>query len=366
MRSIRVSLIVVLFALTTRGALALGLSDYGHLLYEEDYNTHDLYVEDSKHNTFFRLNYRSWYDPSNEVVVIYMHGLQSNSQWNIPTFEYLYNTAGCNVYALDRRYSGLSEPIPGFSDPLPGQPSKLPGDYREYAHISNYRQWLDDLHQLVLLARSENPGKPVHMMGNSFGARMVLGYAINYPDYVDGLILSGPGTHMKVGLTPAELMLTFTNYWILIDTPLRDEWFTRDPEKLSFIENDRLAVRRATANFYKQGELLNMYNLQRLHEIQIPALIIAAANDDIIVVEGENPPSIRSGLYGGMVRSPVRRLVIYDEGEHFLYFEGDLGEQTKRIFETELGAPENFTSEVVQGAVKQDVVDEIADWIRSF
>lgn len=58
--------------------------------------------------------------------------------------------------------------------------------------IENYDSVVDDLHQLDLRAREENPGLPVVLIGHSMGGLIALRYAQEYADSLAALVLSGP------------------------------------------------------------------------------------------------------------------------------------------------------------------------------
>ncbi|MFO1428677.1 MAG: alpha/beta fold hydrolase [Candidatus Competibacteraceae bacterium] len=282
------ALVGVMLAILCQTALASSL-------YDIYYHINNLFIQGSKHGTAVRINYRKWFDPNAVAVIVYVHGIESHSQWFNEAGDYL-ASRGYNVYAPDRRGSGLSDGQRG--------------------HIQNSFQWLDDLDKMIDLAHRENPNKPIHLLANSFGARIAIGYAIDHPSKISSLILSGPGTHMQLSLPPELLNTVITGYWEYLPIPIEDALFTDDPEKQAFMAQDQLKLKEVTANLYKMGELLNVVNLTppNLKRLTIPVLVLLATEDKII-----DPAGVISGFYNRLQTN--KKLVTYDHVEHFLFFE---------------------------------------------
>ena len=122
-------------------------------LYNVNYHTHTLDVKDFYARPgspdYLKLNYREWFNPYARDVLVYVHGMQSHSQWFNEAGDEL-AARGLNVYAVDRRGSGLSQGKRG--------------------HVDTPFQWIADLAQFIGFVHSKNPGKRVHLMGNPPGA----------------------------------------------------------------------------------------------------------------------------------------------------------------------------------------------------
>lgn len=276
-----------------------------------DYRTYCSIIDDNSPPFFIEFNYREWFDEEASDVIVYVAGLQSHSQWFNDTGDY-FADIDYNVYAWDRRGSGLSSGRRG--------------------HIHTAFQWISDLDKMINVARAENPGKPLHLMANSFGVRIAMSYAAAFPHKVDSLILMAPGTHMQVSLPPEQVIESLFRYRKYYPTPLRDELFTDDPEKLAFMAQDELGLREVTANVFKMGEVLNTGNLliQNMRRITLPVLVLLSNEDKII-----DPPAVISGLYDRL--ETHKKLITYDNVEHFLLFEDS----------------------------RQQVLDDITEWIDS-
>ena len=268
-------------------------------LYDVGYRTHKLVVQDPYappgDPEHLKLNYREWFSPSASDVLVYVHGVQNHSQWFNESGDEL-AARGFNVYAVDRRGSGLSQ--------------------GKRAHVHTPFQWVSDLAQMISFVRGKNPGKRVHLMGNSFGGRLVMTYAGAFPETIDSLILETPTSHGQISLAPEEMIELQFHVLKYYDTPLHDDLFTDDQEKLAFMAQDKLAVHQITANFYKMEILMNAGNLQpqSLARLTMPVLVLLAKDDRVV-----DTPGVIAGVYERLQGS--KKLVIYDGVEHYLQFE---------------------------------------------
>ena len=206
----------------------------------------------------------AWRHPSPVAALVMLHGLQSHAQWFAEAADGLFER-GLSVYALERRGSGSS---PGRS-----------GD------IDDYGTWFDEVGRLVDLARREQPGIPVHLLGHCFGANIALGAALERPDVVASLIMLTPGFHVLADYSPAEKVQIAAAGVAApqrrFPVPLEDELFTRDPDVLAWIEADSLGSRTLSARCLLQTGRMMATLRRRLGELAVPLLVIEAAHDRI-------------------------------------------------------------------------------------
>ena len=116
-------------------------------------------------------------------VVVIVHGAAEHQG----RYDYItkrLNDAGYTVYRLDHRGHGRSA-APYVKNAVPR------------AHIDNWHSLIADVHQLVGIAKSENPGKKSFLIGHSMGAMAVQSYGIEYPGDVDGIVSNGGGIFMN-------------------------------------------------------------------------------------------------------------------------------------------------------------------------
>lgn len=83
--------------------------------------------------------------------------------------------AGFVVYAADHRGHGLTSGMSGLGDFGPGGAPAC----------------ISDMAELSKLARAENPGLPLFLMGHSMGAIFSQAYMAEHAALIDGLVLSG-------------------------------------------------------------------------------------------------------------------------------------------------------------------------------
>jgi lysophospholipase len=114
-----------------------------------------------------------------KAVVVIVHGLCEHlGRYDYITAKLL--GRNFSVYRFDHRGHGKSE-----------------GDRVFY---SNYNELIDDVNVIVDMAKSENPGLPVFLIGHSMGGYGVACYGTKYPGKVNGIVISGGLTRDNKGL----------------------------------------------------------------------------------------------------------------------------------------------------------------------
>ena len=247
-----------------------------------------------------QLHFRHW-PATGEArgVVVALHGIQSHSGW----YEYSSQQmaeAGFEVYFADRRGAGLN----GF----------------RRGHADHGSRLLNDVRQLVRLARREHPGVPLSLLGLSWGGKIAAAVASTSPESVDCLVLLYPGLAPQIRPTWWQtLQLKFARHHDVrhksVTIPLEDPGLlTSDPENQDFINNDSLTLRRVTSGFLNAGRDLDQIVRKHAGRIHHPTLLMLAGRDQII----DNSKTKQ------MARSfSTRNLttVCYPDAQHTLEFE---------------------------------------------
>src|SRR5262245_60743125 len=101
------------------------------------------------------------------AVVVIVHGFNSHSGQYLWVAEQLLS-AGLAVYALDLRGRGRSD--------------------GERYYVQKFGDYTADVHALVTIAKSKNPGLPVFLLGHSAGGVVATSYVLDHPTEVRGLI----------------------------------------------------------------------------------------------------------------------------------------------------------------------------------
>ncbi len=246
------------------------------------------------------LYYRHWPAASPRGVVVAVHGIQSHSGWYVGTCGAL-AAAGYETAFLDRRGSGLNKASRG--------------------DIADWRIFADDLGEFVDDARRRRAGLPVHLVAISWGAKLAVAACVRRPEIADSLVLMNPGLVSRVDVSFADKLRTAlalaTHPTKLFDVPLADaRLFTDNPERIAFIEQDRLALRRVTARFLYQSRRLDRFVHRFAAELRVPALMMLAGRDRIV-------DNARTRTLFERFASRPKEVMMYSGAAHTLEFEPD-------------------------------------------
>ena len=236
---------------------------------------------------------RSW-QPEGSVrgIMILVHGFNSHSgyfAWPAEQFA----GDGFAVYALDHRGRGKSE--------------------GERWYVEKFSDYLGDVDKLVGIARSENPGVPVYMLGHSVGGVITSSYVFEHQQEIEGFICESWA--YDVGL-PNLVQLAFEGVARLAPHlplySLKNEIFSRDPIVVAQMDNDPL-IKNEKQPAETASEVLKA--AARLKEnmpnIKVPVFIIHGTDDKATLPRG-------SQYFYDNVGSEDKTLKLYEGGYHDL------------------------------------------------
>jgi alpha-beta hydrolase superfamily lysophospholipase len=236
---------------------------------------------------------RSW-RPATAVrgIVILIHGFNSHSgymAWPAEQFA----AAGFAAYALDHRGRGKSE--------------------GERFYVEKFSDWLEDVDTLVGIARSENPGLPVYVLGHSVGGVIASSYVFEHQSEIAGLICESFA--FDVGLPQlVQLALEGASY-LLPHLPvysLKNEIFSRDPAVLAEMNNDPLIANEKQPAETASEVLKAAARLKdNMPKFTVPVFIIHGTDDKATRPEG-------SQYFYDNVGSKDKTLKLYEGGYHDL------------------------------------------------
>ena len=206
-------------------------------------------------------------EPGNGVAVVYLHGIESHAGWFGLAAERL-RARGYDVFALDRRGSGVNQASRGF----------VPG------HADDWRMLVEDVHAFVEPLRARYGG--VFLAGLSWGGKLAVAYGLEHPGAVDGLVLITPGLVAKVDPPLADKLKIVAGAALRptarVPTPIEPPMFTTTPRYLDYIENDPLRLTSATAGFFWETRRLDRHIDANVAALRLPALLLLAGRDRII------------------------------------------------------------------------------------
>lgn len=251
---------------------------------------------------------QSWRpDKPPRAVVVLVHGLKDHSsRYRDLGIHLAYR--GVAVYAFDLRGHGYSE---GVRD-----------------HIDSLDNAVTDVEALVTLVRDRQPGKPIYLVGQGFGASLAAVYAARKADPkspVAGLVLSAPPLRgnvkrsERVG-TRAAAIFSPRTHQLEIDLA---KW-SSDPSVVAAWRTDPLVYDgQPTAS--TAGEVLRASDelQKRAGELKLPLLVmfgsadvVASADQGKALVEHAGATDknfqLYEGLFHDLFREPRRSEVIGD------------------------------------------------------
>ena len=155
-------------------------------------------------------------------------------------------------------------------------------------HVDDFARYHDQVVSHISFARET--GKPVVLLGHSFGGNVALGYALSDRPAPDLLVLSAPaiagGAAWQKALAPVIARMAPT---MAVPNMLDGDLLSRDPAVAEAYFADPLVVTKSSAKFgallFEQFELLN----ERLGDLDIPTLVIHGGDDKVVPTRSSEP-----------------------------------------------------------------------------
>lgn len=211
---------------------------------------------------------RSWQAQGTpRAVMILVHGFNAHSGYMKWPGEQL-SANGFACYALDLRGRGNSE--------------------GERFYVEEFSDYLGDVHKLVEIARSENPGLPVYVLGHSAGGVIATSYVYEHQEDISGLVCESFA--FDVGLPHlVQLALQGVGYLAphLHVFSLNNADFSRDPAHVERMNNDPLIAKESqpaetASEMLKAAERLK----ENMPNFNVPVFIIHGTEDKATRPEG--------------------------------------------------------------------------------
>lgn len=178
--------------------------------------------------------------------------------------------SGIVVYANDHRGHGRTAPDAGAL-----------GDFGP----AGFAALASDMAKLTDIARAENPGKPLVLLGHSMGSFALQLYLLDHSRKIDGAVLSGSAALdcPAAGMNTGQGLKSFS---AAIENPRTEfDWLSRDPKEVDKYIADPLcgfsATETSQANMF--AALMRTFDPQALKAIRgdLPLYIFAGDRDPV-------------------------------------------------------------------------------------
>ncbi len=211
---------------------------------------------------------RSWTPsgPARAVVAI-CHGVKSHGGYYVWAAEQLV-ADGYAVYALDLHGRGKSE--------------------GERFYTEKFQDYLDDVHATINLARSQQPGLPMFLLGHSAGGVISAVYSLEHQNELQGFICESFAFRVYApdfALAALKGLSHLTPHLRVLDLKTQD--FSRDPAAVQAMLDDPLIADEVqpaltVAELVRADERL----MKEFPLLKLPVLIMHGSADKVTRPEG--------------------------------------------------------------------------------
>ncbi|MDP8258352.1 MAG: alpha/beta fold hydrolase [Candidatus Aadella gelida] len=249
--------------------------------------------------------YRTWKARSPEAIVLLVHGMGAHSaRWN-----FLGN------FLMSKEISSYAIELKGF-----GETKTLKG------HIDSLDIYYEDIIALYNIARTENPGKKVYIIGESMGALLSLVLIQKEKDICSGLICISPAFVSKMKMSVMDYIRIFSSAICFprkqFSLPFTSSMCTRDEEYQRVMDADEREHRFATSGLLSRLACVQMRMGNIKDRINMPVLFLIAGQDKLVDPEASKKIFKR-------IKAEDKGIIEYPEMYHALSIEKD----REKVFE---------------------------------
>lgn len=225
-------------------------------------------------------------------VVVIVHGFNSHSGQYLWVAEQ-FAASGLAVYALDLRGRGKSD--------------------GERFWVDKFADYLSDVHTLVTIAKSREPGLPVFLLGHSAGGVISCAYTLDHQAELAGLICESFAFQVPApdfALAVIKGLSHVAPHAHVLKLP--NEGFSRDPQVVAAMNNDPFIAHEVqpthtVAEMVRADERLK----REFPRITLPVLILHGTADKVTKPQG-------SQLFYDKAGSADKTLKLYEGHFHDL------------------------------------------------
>jgi alpha-beta hydrolase superfamily lysophospholipase len=256
------------------------------------------------------IHYYTWSGAKPKGVLQIAHGLGEYAT-RYEGLAHALVAAGYSVYADDHRGHGAT----GVE--------QHNGDMKLMGRLGpgGLRATIEEVRQLTGIARSENPGIPLAILGQSWGSLMVQTILNSHAGDYDAAILTGtayrrPGSMNAGQLNARHKHLGTTGF----------EWLSRDPAVSAAFLADPLTFYADTLKLFGLADGLRLFGVPTKHiEKDLPLLIMIGSDDSL---GGEKSARTLAEKYISRSRLSDVEVDIYADARHEIFNELNRDEVT--------------------------------------
>src|SRR4051812_37314956 len=236
---------------------------------------------------------RTWLpDQTIRGVIVIVHGLNSHSgyyQWVAEQF----TAQDYAVYALDLEGHGQSE--------------------GERFYVQSIYDYVDEVDELVDIAKAANQGLPVFVLGHSAGGVVSCLYALDHQEKINGLICESFAYQLPAPDFALAVLKGLSHLAPHLHTiKLKNEDFSRNPTVVEFMNNDPLIAGESQPTKTMEQLVLADERLKKEFPlITLPVLILHGTKDNAAKYSG-------SQFFYDNVGASDKTIKLYDGHYHDL------------------------------------------------
>jgi lysophospholipase len=152
-------------------------------------------------------------------------------------------------------------------------------------HVNRFGDYLEDLERVVDTVRARGGTAPLLVLAHSLGALIALCYVRAHPGVFEAIAVSSPFLGPAFEVPAARVLLaragSVTTPSLHLESGLRAEWVSRDPEVVAAYRDDPFVFSTTTPRWFVETAAAQRELLAHAHEIATPALFLVAGSDRI-------------------------------------------------------------------------------------
>lgn len=249
-----------------------------------------------------RIHYYVWRPSRPRAIAQLVHGLGEYATRYEP-FAQLLCAAGYVVYADDHRGHGAT----GLE--------QWGGDHAKLGKLGpgGVRATAKEIHDLTLLARAENPGLPVALLGHSLGSLFAQMLLADHADDYDAVVLSGTAYRTPLHMASGDLNKKHAH----LATSGGQEWLSRDLAVQQAFKADPLTFAAQAAKLFGLVDASRLLGTPKRMSKDLPIHIVIGEEDSL---GGPRSVQLLADAYRRAGLTDVD-VVIYPGARHEVYNE---------------------------------------------